>query len=102
MENQRIKYIQSDKYERSKSRQRQRNGYYEREFTTRVGTLHLKIPRTRDGEFSPTVFERYQRNEQALLASMLEMYISGVSACNLSKLLKNSVENLSQNPWYLA
>ena len=33
------------------------------------GTLELKVPRTRDGEFSPTVFERYQRNEKALLAS---------------------------------
>ena len=51
------------------SRQSQRNGYYERDFTTRVGTLELKVPRTRDGEFAPTVFERYQRNEKALLAS---------------------------------
>ena len=33
-------------------------------FTTRVGTLELKVPRTRDGHFSPTVFERYQRNEK--------------------------------------
>ena len=38
-----------------------RNGYYERSFTTRVGTLELKVPRTRDGH---TVFERYQRNEK--------------------------------------
>ena len=30
----------------------------------RVGTLELKVPRTRDGHFSPTVFERYQRNEK--------------------------------------
>lgn len=59
MENQRTEYIQADEYERSKSRQSQRNGYYEWEFTTRVGTLYLKVPRTRDGEFSPTVFERY-------------------------------------------
>jgi len=29
-----------------------------------VGTLELKVPRTRDGEFAPTVFERYQRNEK--------------------------------------
>ena len=43
----------------------QRNGYYERSFTTRVGTLELKVPRTRDGHFSPTVFERYQRNEKS-------------------------------------
>ena len=70
MENQCTEYIQADEYQRSKSRQSQRNGYYEREVTTHVGTRHLKVPRTRDGEFSPSLFERYQRNEQALLASM--------------------------------
>ena len=79
MENQRTEYIQAKEYERTENRQSQRNGYYERSFTTRVGTLELKVPRTRDGHFSPTVFERYQRNEKALMASMLEMYVSGVS-----------------------
>ncbi|MFB5366597.1 IS256 family transposase [Enterococcus faecium] len=88
MENQRTEYIQADDYERSESRQSQRNGYYERDFTTRVGTLELKVPRTRDGEFSPTVFERYQRNEKALLASMLEMYVSGVSTRKVSKIVE--------------
>lgn len=37
------------------------------------------MPRTRDGEFSPTLFERYQRSEQALLLAMMERVISGVS-----------------------
>ena len=40
-----------------------RNGYYERSFTTRVGTLELKVPKNVMA-FSPTVFERYQRNEK--------------------------------------
>ena len=57
MENQRTEYIQAKEYERTENRQSQRNGYYERSFTTRVGTLELKVPRTRDGHFSPTVFE---------------------------------------------
>ena len=85
MENQRTEYIQAKEYERTENRQSQRNGYYERSFTTRVGTLELKVPRTRDGHFSPTVFERYQRNEKALMASMLEMYVSGVSTRLLSE-----------------
>ena len=80
MENQRTEYIQADDYERSESRQSQRNGYYERDFTTRVGTLEL--------EFSLTVFERYQRNEKALLASMLEMYVSGISTRKVSKIVE--------------
>jgi len=67
-----------------------------------VGTLELKVPRTRDGEFAPTVFERYQRNEKALLASMLEMYVSGVSTRKVSRLLKSSVENRYRNLLFLA
>ena len=79
MENYRTEYIQAVDYERSEGRRTQRNGYYVRDLTTRVGMIELRVPRTRDGAFSPTVFERYQQNEKSLLASMLEMYISGVS-----------------------
>jgi len=88
MEEQRTQYIQASEYERSNQRVSQRNGYYEREWTTRIGTLNLRVPRTRDGKFSPTVFERYQRNEKALLASMLEMYISGVSTRKVSQIVE--------------
>ena len=94
--------IIAKEYERTENRQSQRNGYYERSFTTRVGTLELKVPRTRDGHFSPTVFERYQRNEKALMASMLEMYVSGVSTRKVSKLWKNFVVNPSLSPSFLA
>ena len=84
MENQRTVYS-SKEYERTENRQSQRNGYYER---NDVCTLELKVPRTRDGHFSPTVFERYQRNEKALMASMLEMYVSGVSTRKVSKIVE--------------
>ena len=87
MENQRTEYIQAKEYERTENRQSQRNGYYERTLR-HVGTLELKVPRTRDGHFSPTVFERYQRNEKALMASMLEMYVSGVSTRKVSKIVE--------------
>lgn len=52
------------------------------------GTLKLKVPRTRDGHFSPKVFERYQRSRKALIASMLEMYVSGVSTRKVSKIVE--------------
>ena len=100
MENQRTEYIQAKEYERTENRQSQRNGYYERSFDD-VGTLELKVPRTRDGHFHP-VFERYQRNEKALMASMLEMYVSGVSTRKVSKLWKNFVVNPSLSPSFLA
>lgn len=79
MEKQRDEYCQVESYERTDNRVSQRNGYYERTLTTRVGSLKLEIPRTRDGQFSTDIFERYQRNEKALVATMLEMYVTGVS-----------------------
>src|SRR5690625_441325 len=88
MEEQRTEYIQATKYERSDERVSQRNGYYEREWTTRIGTLDLMVPRTRDGKFSPSIFERYQRNEKALLTSMLEMYVFGVSTRKVSQIVE--------------
>jgi len=88
MENQRTEYIQATDYERSSERISQRNGYYKRTWTTRVGSLELNVPRTRDGKFSPTLFERYQRNEQALLVSMLEMYVSGVSTRKVTQVVE--------------
>jgi len=51
MENQRTEYIQATEYERSNERISQRNGYYERTWTTRIGTIELSVPRTRDGKF---------------------------------------------------
>src|SRR5690625_1980207 len=88
MEEQRTQYIKANEYERSDERVSQRNGYYKRGWTTRIGTLDLEVPRTRDGKFSPNVFERYQRNEKALLASMLEMYVSGVSTRKVSQVVE--------------
>lgn len=88
MEEQRTQYIKANEFERSDERVSQRNGYYQRGWTTRIGTLDLEVPRTRDGKFSPNVFERYQRNEKALLTSMLEMYISGVSTRKVSKVVE--------------
>ena len=85
MEKERDEYINADSYSRVDDRVSSRNGYYERTYTTRIGRLALIVPRTRDGEFSPSVFERYKRNEKALLATMLEMYVQGVSTRKVSK-----------------
>lgn len=88
MEEQRNEYLQADEYERSEHRKSHRNSYYTRDFTTRIGTLELRVPRTRDGEFSPSIFDRYQRNEKDLLAAMLEMYVSGVSTRKVSQVVE--------------
>ena len=45
---------------------------------TRIGRLELRVPPDRDGRFSTSVFERYQRSEKALVAALSEMYVQGV------------------------
>ena len=71
--------LQAEPYERNGERQGYRNGFREREITTRVGSLTLAVPRLRNGGFSTELFERYQRSEQALVLAMMEMVIQGVS-----------------------
>ena len=44
-----------------------------------MGKLELRVPQDRDGRFSTELFERYQRSEQALVATLAEMYVQGVS-----------------------
>src|SRR5215211_312490 len=50
-----------------------------RTLVTRVGKLELRVPQDRDGRFSTELFERYQRSKQALVATLAEMYVQGVS-----------------------
>jgi putative transposase len=67
------------KSERVEARIGYRSGHYNRTLITRVGKLELRVPQDRDGRFSTELFERYQRSEQALVASLAEMYVQGVS-----------------------
>jgi transposase-like protein len=46
---------------------------------TRVGTLTLRVPQDRDGPFSTQLFARYQRSEKALVLTLMEMYVEGIS-----------------------
>jgi putative transposase len=69
----------AEKGERTTARLGYRSGYYTRTFVTRVGKLELRVPQDRDGRFSTELFERYQRSEQALVATLAEMYVQGVS-----------------------
>src|SRR5215475_2509500 len=71
--------IGARKGERSSERNGYRSGYYFRGLTTRVGKLELRVHQDRAGRFSTEIFERYQRSEKALVASLAEMYVQGVS-----------------------
>jgi putative transposase len=71
--------LAAEKGERTAARIGYRSGYYTRTLVTRVGKLELRVPQDRDGRFSTELFERYQRSEQALVATLAEMYVQGVS-----------------------
>lgn len=75
----------ADNYERSEGRSDYRNGTRTRSLTTRIGKIELKIPRHRNVPFKTTLFENYQRNEQALITTMLEMVVQGVSTRSVKK-----------------
>lgn len=66
----------------------------------------MKVPRTRDGNFSVDLFHRYQRSEQAFVIGLMEMFINGVSTRKVSQITeelcgtsfsKSTVSNLCKN-----
>lgn len=75
----------AENYERSGERNDYRNGTRTRSLTTRIGKIELQVPRHRNKPFKTMLFENYQRNEQALIATMMEMVVQGVSTRNVQK-----------------
>jgi putative transposase len=88
MEKERDDHLKARAYERTPSRHDYRNGYYERELLLSIGKIVLRVPRTRNGEFSTTVFEQYSRCDQAFVLSMLEMVVNGVSTRKVTNIVE--------------
>jgi putative transposase len=82
------RFLGARPHERTARRRGWRNGYRRRRFTTRVGTLELRVPRDRAGQFQPTLFARYERSEQAFLAALVEMYLQGVSTRKVTRIVE--------------
>src|ERR671921_338629 len=78
----------AERYERTAERVGQRNGYREREWDTRVGTIGLRVPRVREGGYLPSWLEPRKRAEQALVATLREAYVQGVSTRKVDDLVK--------------
>jgi transposase-like protein len=72
-------YLQAEPHERTTDRAGYRNGYKPRMLATRLGRMELMVPKDREGRFQTELFERYQRSEKALMLSLVEMYVHGVS-----------------------
>ncbi len=88
----------AERYERSPERATYRNGYRQREWDTRVGTIELAIPKLRQGTYLPSFLQARKRSEQALLAVVMEAYTNGVSTRKVERLVEQmGVESMSKS-----
>jgi putative transposase len=76
-------------HQRSEERRGHRNGHKPRTLATRVGELELAVPQVRGCEpYHPSLFNRWQRSERALLVACAEMYFQGVSTRRVQEVLE--------------
>ena len=74
--------------ERSESRTNLRNGYRDRDWQTRAGTVELRIPKLRRGSYFPGFLEPRRMAEKALTAVIQESYVHGISTRSVDDLVK--------------
>lgn len=81
-------HVGAERYARTGTRTGQRNGYRERPWDTRVGTVELQVPRVRDGSYFPALLDPRRRAERALTAVVQEAYVQGVSTRRVDDLVQ--------------
>jgi putative transposase len=86
-------HLHAAPHERTEDRKGYRNGSKPRKLATRVGELELTIPQVRGCEpYHPSLFNKWQRSERALLVACGEMYFQGVSTRNVRHVLEAMCE----------
>ena len=88
--------LSADRSERTEGRSGYRSGYRDRRLDTRLGTLNLSVPKIRSGGYVPAFMDRWQRSEQALIATIHDIYVMGVSTRKVKALAENmGIESIS-------
>lgn len=80
--------LKAQPYERNTERTDSRNGIRIRPLTTRIGTIELTVPRHRNIPFKTLVFQNYKRSEAALVTTMAEMVVAGVSTAKVGRVME--------------
>ncbi len=80
-------HLGCDPYERTGEERDYRNGYYFRDFVTRLGTLRLKIARTRAKSFLPPALERFQRRAEEVMMLIREAFLRGISTRQVGRMV---------------
>ena len=87
-ERERDRFSGAGRYERRRGRRRiYRNGYYERDFVTRFGTIRLRIARTREKSFLPVGLRRFQRRGEEVSLLIREAFLRGISTRQVGRVV---------------
>jgi transposase-like protein len=80
--------VGAEAHERTEQRTTHRNGYRDRRWDTRLGTMQLQVPKVREGGYVPSFIEHRKRSEQALISVIQEAVVKGVSTRKIEAVLE--------------